>query len=229
MKEINIHKRTYMKTLILLLICVSATNTLISQNQYFEIYTDSTELKVQNDALIQDIEKTIAEKHKGFSFNGLTTEIPATFMPGHYLEKTNKIYLPLWQTSIPAMDPFLTDVGGDKETAMKLADLFFYGFFLPHEIGHALQYNTKRVPDNAYDAEYEANEFAVAYWRSKGRQKELEVCYQLAKQVFPKLKNPVPENTDAKKYITENYWELVKKPLRIWVHPISSNHSGDGR
>lgn len=191
---------------------LSTISTVNAQNTFFEIFTDSTALKDQNDALIEDIERTIQKIQKDFSFNDLTSEILSAFMPGQYREKTNKIYLPLWQTSIPAMEPFLTDVGGSEAMGNKLAGLFFYGFFLPHEIGHALQYNTKNVPDNAYDLEYGANEFAIAYWRSKGRDKELKECYELAKIVLPKLKNPVPENTDAKKYITENYWELVKNP-----------------
>lgn len=58
------------------------------QNKYFEIYTDSSELKKQNDLLILDIEKKIKSVEPSFSFYGLTTEIPSTFMPGQYREKT---------------------------------------------------------------------------------------------------------------------------------------------
>ena len=60
--------------------------------------------------------------------------------------------------------------------------------------------------------EYEANELALLYWRSKGKQKELRQCYEMAKRVLTKVKNPIPENVDAKKYITEHYVELLKDP-----------------
>ncbi len=184
------------------------------QNKYFEIYNDSALLKKDNNALIKEFERQMQKVNPAFSFKSLTTEIPAQFMPGQYSEKTNKIYLPLWQTSIPAMESFLTDVGGSRENAMKLANLFFYGYFLPHEVGHALQFNTKRVPENAYDMEYEANEIAITYWRSSGRGKEMDECHQWAKKMLSKLKNPVPPNTDAKKYITTHYWDLVKDPYQ---------------
>ena len=112
------------------------------------------------------------------------------------------------------MEAFLTDIAGSQAKGKEMASLFFYGFFFPHEIGHALQYRTKNVPESAYDAEYEANELAVAYWRTQGRTKELEQCYVWAKKALKKLENPVPEGADAKKYITEHYWDLVADPYK---------------
>ena len=185
-----------------------------AQNQYFEIYTDATALKNQNDALIRDMETRIKLTAPSFSFNGLTTEIPKTFMPGQYRSKTNKIYLLPWEIGGPPMVGFLTDVGGSTDKGNTLAGLFFYGFFLPHEVGHALQHHTNKDPESNYDGEYEANELAVAYWRSKGKQKELQQCYEMAKNVLAKVKNPVPENADMKKYITEHYNELLQDPYK---------------
>jgi len=201
-----------MKKLILclFLICLSAQ----AQNNYFEIFTDSTALKTQNDKIILDIETKVKLVAPSFSFNGLTTAIPKTFMPGQYRHKPNKIYQTTWQIGGPPMEGFLTDVGGSPENGKSLAAMFFYGFFLPHEVGHALQYHTKHVPANDYDGEYEANVLAVIYWQSKGKQKELQQCYEMAKMVLSKLKNPIPENADAKKYMTEHYQELLKDPYK---------------
>src|SRR5690606_4046432 len=122
-----------------------------------------------------------------FSFKGLTTEIPKTFMPGQYRQKTNMIYHTTWEIGGPPMIGFLTEAMGSEEEGIKMAGLFFYGFFFPHEVGHALQYHANRVPTNNYDAEYEANEVAILYWRSKGKHKELQQCYEIAKKTLLKL------------------------------------------
>lgn len=203
-----------MKTSILLFTLSLAIATANAQNKYFEIYTDSTELKNQNDLLIQNIEAQIKTIEPSFSFKGLTTEIPNTFMPGQFWAQTNKIYHTTWQICGPPMEGILLEVAGSKSEGEKLAGMFFYGFFLPHEIGHALQFHTGNVPKSSYDGEYEANEFAVAYWRSKGKEKELQQCYEFAKMALSKLKNPIPENVDAKNYITEHYLDLVKDPSK---------------
>lgn len=203
-----------MKTLIFTLLLFIAGISLNAQNKYFEIYTDSAELKNQNDLLIRDFEERMKSIEPAFSFKGLTTEIPNTFMPGQFRGKTNKIYHTTGTVGIPPMEDFLTKVAGDKEKGQKMASLFFYGFFFPHEIGHALQHHTNNVPESAYDGEYQANEIAVLYWRSKGKQKELQECYDIAKEALKKLTNPVPENTDANQYITEHYWDLVEDPFK---------------
>jgi len=202
-----------MKRAFLLLLILTGIN-LKAQNNFFQIYTDSVALKNQNDELIRDIETKIKIVVPSFSFKALKTTIPKTFMPGQYRQKTNKIYLLPWQTGGPPMKEFLTDIGGSEEKGNALAGMFFYGFFLPHEVGHALQFHANAVPKSNYDAEYEANELAVVYWRSKGRQKELQQCYEIAKKALLKLKNPIPENADAKVYMTEHYNELLQDPYK---------------
>jgi len=203
-----------MKTILSILCICWMFASAKAQNSYFEIYTDSAALKNQNDEMIRDIEASIKLLEPSFSFKGLTTEIPKTFMPGQYRSKTNKIYQPTWQVGGPPMEKFLTDVSGSTGDAKVLAGMFFYGFFLPHEIGHAFQQHTGAVSENNYDGEYKANEFAVAYWRSKGKKKELDKCLQLAKTALANLKNPIPDGVDKEKYLTEHYNELLKDPYK---------------
>jgi hypothetical protein len=198
--------------LLMLLTCIGLSVN--AQNKYFEIYTDSAALKKQNDSLITDMERMIKVVQPSFSFKDLTTEIPKTFMPGQYRQKTNKIYHLTWDIGGPPMIGFLTKAMGSEEAGKKMAGLFFYGFFLPHEVGHAFQFHANNVPDNNYDSEYKASELAVVYWRAKGKQKELEQCYQIAKNILQMLKNPVPENSDAKQYITDHYQELLRDPVK---------------
>jgi len=202
-----------MKKIIFLLLSLIGL-TAEAQNNYFEIYTDSAALKDQNDKMIREFEKQVKRVSPSFSFNGLTTEIPKKFMPGQFRHKPNKIYHTTWEVGGPPMQGFLNEMTGSPEKGKALAAMFFYGFFLPHEIGHALHFHTNRVPENNYDSEYEANEIAVSYWRSKGKQKELQQCYELAKSVLKQLKSPIPENVDPKKYITEHYNELLQDPYK---------------
>ena len=201
-----------MKTTVFAILLFCACTIATAQNKYFEIFTDSTALKTENDRLIEHIESRVQLIKPSFSFNGLTTEVPNTFMPGQYLQKTNKIYLNTWQVGGPPMEAFLTEMAGGKDEGIRMGGLFFYGFFLPHEIGHAMQYTTSNVPENRYDAEYEANEFAVSYWKKQGRDTELQQCYDMALAALKKLKNPVPEGQSMKQYFNDNYHELIKDP-----------------
>lgn len=202
-------KKMILTSLFLWIFC-----TIQAQNKYFELYTDSASLKNQSDEMIRDMEKMLQKVDPKFNFKGLTTEIPNTFMPGQFVVKTNKIYYVTWQIGGPPMGKFLSEMGGSKEKGEKIAALFFYGYFFPHEVGHAITYHTGNEPDNNYDSEYEANEIAVLYWRKKGKDQELQECYEFAKEILQKLENPVPPNEDPKKYITENYWQLVQDPYK---------------
>lgn len=203
-----------MKTIFSILCIFWMFTSAKAQNSYFEIYTDSAALKNQNDEMISDIEASIKLLEPSFSFKGLTTEIPKTFMHGQYRSKTNKIYQLTWQIGGPPMEKFLADVSGSADDGKVLAGMFFYGFFLPHEIGHAFQHHTGTAPENNYNGEYKANEFAVAYWKSRGKKKELAKCLKLAKAVLAKLKNPIPGGVDKEKYLTEHYNELLQDPYK---------------
>ena len=183
-----------------------------AQNRYFEIYTDSTTLKTHNDALIADFEEKIKSVDPKLSLNGLKTIVPKTFMPGQYKSKNNCIYHVTWSTAQPLMGPALAKITGSDLEGSQLAGLFFYGFFLPHEIGHAFHQNCGKVPENNYDSEYESNVIAFLYWRKMGKEQELQQCYTMAKKALANLKDPIPENVDRKKYFTENYSAFLSQP-----------------
>lgn len=199
-----------MKKLLLTLILFFATVYLCSQNTLFQLYDDGDALKKHSDELIADIEKEVKSINPAFSFNGLTTEISETFIPGHYRPNTNRIYYCTWPVAKPAMADFSIKAVGSMEAGDQLAAHYFFGYFLAHEIGHAMDFNTGKIPDNRYDSEYYANVFAMLYWRCKGRDKELQKCYEIAKNALTKLKDPVQAGTDRKKFVTENYAKLTQ-------------------
>lgn len=99
---------------------------------------------------------------------------------------------------------------GGKEEGERLAALYFYGFFLPHEIGHGLQFNAKTRKNNDYDNEYDASVIALLYWKERGKKEEMIACEKIARTVLSKLKNPIPVDQDMKKYFTEHYEEMAQ-------------------
>ena len=181
-----------------------------SQNKLFEIFTDSTALRKENDLIIKDFEARVKKIDNTVSFNGLKTVVKDSLFSGYYLPRTNRIYLTRWQSTPKVIVDFCTQVMGNKKDGEKLAGMYFYGFFLPHEVGHGLQFNTKTRKDNEYDNEYEASLLALLYWKERKKDKEMKECYKIAKQVLSKLKNPIPENEDMKQYFTVHYEEMAQ-------------------
>lgn len=183
-----------------------------AQNNSFSIYNDSLKLKKDNDAIIADFESSVKKIDSPFSFKGLKTVVENNSSTGYYAPKANVISLPWWETMPQIFKDFGTNVTGSKEKGEQLSKLYYYGFFLPHEIGHGLQFITGKRLDNDYDNEYEANVIALLYWREKGKKKELKQCYKIAKQVLQNLPNPIPKGEDPKTYFTKHYEVFAQDP-----------------
>lgn len=132
----------------------------------------------------------------------------------YFSSKSNKINLPLWEQLSTDSKAFFLKVANGEKSGKKLFGLFFNGFYLPHELGHALQ---KALPQykasNNYESEYTANIIAMLWWQKQGKQKELKQCYQYARKVLSQLSNPVPEGQTAEKWFTENYLAAGKDPF----------------
>lgn len=194
-----------------------------AQNTYFTIYTDSLQLKKDNNTLIEDFEKRVQQINPKISFRGMETKILSGAPVGSYLAKPNKIFLPYWPTMPEMFKNFGEGLTGSKQGGDQLAGLFYYGYFLPHEIAHGLQFNAQKRHDNEYDNEYEANVLALLYWRKIGKTTELEACYKMAKAILKKMTNPIPEKEDTKEYFTAHYDEFVQDPNKygyIMFHQI---------
>ncbi|RYG27965.1 MAG: hypothetical protein EOO01_40540 [Chitinophagaceae bacterium] len=201
-----------MKTLFLSVLFLATTTLASAQNELFQFYTDSVKLKNDNDSVIKDFEARVKAVDPSVDLKGVRTVIENGSATGYYLAKTNLIYLPSWETMPPLFKEFGTKVAGSKQRGEELARLFYYGFFLPHEVAHALQFNADKRNGNEYDNEYEANVLATLYWRMKGREKELKRCYEIARNVLTKLKNPIPAGEDPKAYFTAHYDTFVQDP-----------------
>jgi len=197
------------KNILLILLFVTISKS-FAQSQLFTIVKDSAILRKENDLLIRDFEQRVKKVDSNISFKGLKTIVRDSLFAGYYLPRTNRIYLPRWETIPQPIIDFCTKVSGSRKEGENLAAMYFYGFFLPHEIAHGLQYNTNILKDNEYDNEYQASEMALLYWKARGKEKELAACYAIAKKVLSNLKNPIPANADMKKYFTEHYEEMAQ-------------------
>jgi len=191
-----------------------------SQKKLFRVYTDST-------ALVEDANNVVSE------FTNEVDNISPVFKskPGavlntkpfliFYSPKSNQVNLPIWDQVIPAQKQFFFELGGSQENGKEIFGLFFNGFFLPHEMGHALQKAADKRESNLYQNEYFANTVAILYWRKENRSVELRKCYEYAKKMVKQLPNPVPDGEDPIKYFNEHYAELGADPYKYGYYQFA--------
>ena len=190
-----------------------------SQQQLFHLYTDSATLISDANEVVADF---VAKVNK---INSVFTSKPVAILNTQpylifYSAKTNQINLPIWHQVMQQQKAFFTELSGSKEEGEKVFGLFFNGFYLPHEIGHALQNaaiqvdTSKYLSATKYESEYFANTVAILYWKKVKRTKELEQCYTYAKKMIDQLRNPIPEGEDPATFFDQNYYELGADPYK---------------
>lgn len=206
---------------------------------FFRTYTDSA-------ALVHDANRITADfVTRVNAIHPLIDSAPRAILNTKpflifYSPKANLVNLPLWDQVIPEQKQFFYKLAGDESKGRRLFGLFFNGFYLPHELGHALQRfarmreNDKESASQAgpaaaspaagpaagpaaakpdlYHGEYFANTIGILYWRATGRTKELRQCYRYAKKMVAQLPNPVPNGKDPVQYFNDNYEALGRDP-----------------
>lgn len=138
-----------------------------------------------------------------------------------YSSRSNEVNLPIWSQVIPVQKQFFYELGGSEDKGKEMFGLFFNGFFLPHELGHALQHAANKKESDLYQSEYVANTVAILYWRKTKRTKELRKCYAYAKQVVSQLPSPVPAGEDPIRYFNEHYAELGADPYKYGYYQFA--------
>lgn len=183
-----------------------------AQNQWFSTYTDSVALVKESTRLADVFKADIKKLRPGMDFK--TGVLLNTTPYLIYYSTNDNVNLPLWSQVLPPIKGFTAQVTGSETEGERMFGLFFNGFYLPHELGHALQAYVDPKGDNlSFKNEYLANEIAMLWWRKQGKDKELKACYELAKSMFAKLPNPVPEGQTAEEYFTKNYEQATKDPF----------------
>ena len=201
-----------MKKIILVFIVTFSCLVAQAQNNWFTVYQDSVALVKDATILSDNFKKDVYKFKKDDKFT--TTTILNTTPYLIFYDGQNKVNIPLWSQVLPELKAFTKEVAGSEEEGKRMFGLFFNGFYLIHEYGHAYQetydYSNSKV---SYQNEHLANVIAMLYWRKIGKTEELKQCYELAKKMFAKLPNPVPAGTTKEDYFTNNYEQATQNPF----------------
>lgn len=195
----------------LLYCCLFTATTLQAQQKWFTVFTDSAKLLKTANPITNQFKKDIKKLQPNIRFN--TDNIINTSPYLIYYGLNDHVNLPLWSQVIPPIKQFFTGVGGSPQEGEKIFGLFFNGFYLIHEYGHALQYMVDSAHTQlGYSNEYLANTIAILWWRKNGKQAQLKACYDYAKKIYKQLPNPVPAGEDVATYFTKNYEKAASDP-----------------
>lgn len=191
-----------------------------ARQSLFAAYTDSAQLVADANALVSQFVADVKALRPGINLQPkaiLNTKPFLIFYDG----KTNTVNLPIWYQVIPPQQQFFAELAGSGEEGKKVFGMLFNGFYLPHELGHALQVAAKKDRLDHYGHEYFANTIAVLYWRKAGKQQELQQSYEYAKKFLKQLKNPVPDGQDEQAYLNEHYNEIAQDPYKYGYYEFS--------
>lgn len=191
-----------------------------SQKKFFHLYSDSATLVKDANKIVADFSAAVNKIHPVFTPSPTPILNTQVYLIS-YSPKTNEVNLPIWSQVIPEQKQFFYELAGGEEQGRRMFGLFFNGFYMAHEMGHALQTAAKKRDSSLYQNEYFANIVGMLYWRKVNRAKELEDCYRLAKRVTSQLPNPVPEGGDPIKYFNEHYSELGADPYKYGYYQMA--------
>jgi hypothetical protein len=201
-----------MKKFILFSALLCSTTQILSQQKWFSLYNDSTLLVNDAKKITTSFENDIKEISPALKYS-IKTVLNTTPYLIYYDNRNKTANLPLWEQVIPEVKNFFYEVAGGEEEGRKAFGLFFNGFYLPHELGHAFQEATSdSAVAPSYQDEYLANTMAILWWRKHKKNTELDECYTYAKKIWSKLPNPVPANMNDAAYFTKNYEQASSNP-----------------
>lgn len=197
------------KTIVLSFVFLITIYNADAQKKWFTTYTDSIALVKDGNEVSAQFIKDIKKINPKMAFDVKTVLHTTPYLIYFYKDAAN---LPLWAQVIPEQKSFFYEVAGSEAEGKLAFGLFFNGFYLPHELGHAFEYFTKGDIKNSYQSEYFANTVAMLWWKKQNRNKELKECYDYAKKMWAKLPNPVPEGTTIEEYFEKNYEQASQNP-----------------
>lgn len=181
----------------------------MAQKNWFKTYSDSIALVKDAQMITQSFTKDIKKVNKNLKYDIKTVLHTTPYLIYFYKDAAN---IPLWEQVIPVQKQFFYEIAGSEAEGKKIFGLFFNGFYLPHELGHAYEFALKGETIGSYKGEYFANTVAILWWKKHHRNNELQQCYEAAKKMWAKLPNPVPEGSNIEEYFSKNYEEASANP-----------------
>jgi hypothetical protein len=182
-----------------------------AQNKWFTVYDDSAALVKTAEVITEKFTADFKAIKPGLKLSVSVVKNTTPYLIFIYHDTIN---LHLWSEVVPQQKDFFTEVSGGEKAGKEVFGLFFNGFYVVHEIGHAVTDLLGKKYDNAYASEYDANILSMLYWKKVGEADKLLRCYQYAKIMLGTLKNPVPAGEDHGAYITKHYAELSSDPYK---------------
>jgi len=198
----------------MLLFLLLANISLSAQQKLFHTYTDSAKLVTDANELVTAFFAKVKQADASI------TKLPQAILNTQpyqvfYLSENNSVNLPLWSQINPDLQLFFSKlVHGDANEGKKVFGLFFNGFYIAHELGHAVQFSKEKNITNKYQEEFFANTLAILYWRESSNKKQLEKCYNYVNNILKALPDPVPVGENAEDYFNKNYEKLAKEPAK---------------
>ncbi|QBN19107.1 hypothetical protein [Flavobacterium nackdongense] len=198
-----------MKKTILLFLLVLTQIGVAQEKIWFKTYSDTISLVNDGQAITKAFTADIKSIKKDFTFNIKTVLHTTPYLIYFYKDAAN---IPFWDQVIPEQKQFFNEIAGSEAEGKAIFGLFFNGFYLPHELGHAFEYQLQGETIGGYQGEYFANTIAILWWRKQHREAELKQCYEAAKKMWAKLPNPIPVGSTIEEYFTKNYEQASQNP-----------------
>ncbi len=199
---------------------------LYSQTPFFKVYNDSAQLVNDGKLITADFMQRVKKVDPSLQIQP-TAILHTTPYLIYWDDSLQTANLPIWKEVIPEQQQFFISLNaGNEAEGLRMFGLFFNGFYLPHELSHAIEWHYvehthQRKSQGLYMSEYFANTLAIIYWREKGRTAELEACYRFAKKMVTQLPNPVPQGEDKIIYFNRNYQKLSSNPYAYGYYQFS--------
>jgi hypothetical protein len=107
------------------------------------------------------------------------------------------------------------DESGVDDSAKHFFNQNFNWFLVAHELAHFLQ-ETQKIKkidyDDRWDGELYANQVAISFWMSQGKEKELTDLIMNTTKIMNFLKSPNTSKLSEKEFFNKNYKELSQDP-----------------
>jgi len=197
------------KSILIIALTFLSINT-IAQKKWFTTYQDSVALVKDATMITKKFTKDLKKIDPTFKFDIKTVLNTTPYLIFFYKDAAN---IPLWEQVIPDQKQFFYQLAGSESEGKKAFGLFFNGFYLPHELGHAFEFVLRGNINNSYESEYLANTIGFLWWKKQHRDAELKQCYEYAKKMWSQLPNPVPEGSTVGEFFSKNYEEATKDPF----------------
>ena len=131
----------------------------------------------------------------------------------YYDPRSGTIVIAHWPTLDTELRAFFLGLSDTEEHAGALFVALFNEFLVAHEMGHWVQRGL-RVARDRYGAEREANDIAVAFFRTvEGGEARLVELHTRVRAALERLADPTPIGADERQFFNERYAELATNPV----------------